>query len=126
MKATTVQEGYYQNGEFTSRRNYYDSVEVPPGFDLTEKEQEEFDDGDQQVYRTTDGKLFLDYQKAQDHAKTVSVPELDEVMELLAKVQVLCDLNKGKSPVLETIKDAVSKIQSDPDYLMDKYYDSTC
>ena len=123
MKFNSVITGhYYEDSGFCTRYNDYGTSVKPPG--VTDEEYKDFD---YEVYMTTDGKYFVNYDKAKAHQETLNVPELDEIGELLEKVKILCETNKDKSPLFATIKDAVSKLSGDGgSYMLDKYYDSTC
>jgi hypothetical protein len=124
----SVQSGYLTSDGFTTRSNdYMDTADLPSDAIATEEEKEAYAEGDNEVYRTADGKIFLDYTKAKAYQETLELPELNEVLEALEKVKVLCTLYKDKSPIFDTITDAVNQLQSDGgEELMDKYYDSTC
>lgn len=119
MKFNEVQEGYYYDTGFSTRYQEYGERETPPGL--------EDGDYDCEVYMTTDGKFFGDHEKAEAHQKTVNIPELDEVGELLEKVKVLCETHKDKSPLFSTIKNVIKEMGHDAgNEMLDKYYDSTC
>lgn len=116
--------GYYTSNGFTTRYTEYMDFEAPDEIQSQLKEDEEFDGT---VYRTIDGKLFLTDKDANAHQATLKIPELDEVLELLDKVKILCDLNKDKSPLLKTIKNVIDELNGDAgEALLDKYYDSSC
>lgn len=119
-----VQTGYYDtdNEQFVTRTKDWGTYGIPK--ELRTEENEE--DGYTEVYRTTDGKYFLDEKEAQKHEKTIDAPEVQEVAELLEKAKILCAKYKSEYPVLATVEDAIGQIENDPDYLMDKYHDSTC
>lgn len=114
-----VQSGYYTRVGFTTRLKDWVTPVTPPGMN-----QDDYD-GDE-VYRAADGKVFTDYDKAKKYNETLTIPELDEVFEQIEKLKLLCLASKDKAPVLETIADGLGTLAKDPDYMMDKYYDSTC
>lgn len=124
-----IVSGYVVYGKFTVRMNYYQSPdeELPDGVIGTDDEFESYKEGDdREVVRTADGKLFLNSQTAKEYAKNLVISELDEVLDLLNKAKLLALANKDKSPVLNTIADALDSVIENPDELMEKYYDSTC
>lgn len=127
-----VQFGYLVDGEFTTRVNYNwqsPDSELPKGVVATKEEVEAYknEETDREVYRTADGKFFLDFTAAKEHNKTVKIKELDEVMEQIEKLKILCEAGKSKAPVLATIQDALGQLSKDGgETMMDKYYDSTC
>jgi hypothetical protein len=80
-----------------------------------------------EFYRTTDGKIFYSKSNADAHQATLETPELDEVADKLNEALILAKANLGKSHVFKSIVDSIQHIDGDGgDYLMGKYYDSTC
>lgn len=129
MKATGVTSGYLTDYGFTTRYNEYESYyssDLDDDVIATNEEKEAWEAGDE-LYRTADGKLFLNYKTATEYAKTVEIPELNEVIELLEKAKILCEKYKDKSPLFSTMLNVFDEMKNDGgESMLDKYYDSSC
>ena len=102
---------------------YVEASELADGEHLTEEEIKDC----YEFWRTTDGKIFADYDTAVEHEKTVEIPELHELADKLNEALIFADKNKSKSHIFKTVASVLKRVNGDGgDYMMQKYYDSTC
>src|SRR5690606_25685210 len=90
-----ISEVYCVYGELIGRYPYGSADEYTDTVD-SYKEGEGFDSY-KPYFMTEDGKVFIYKENAEAHSKTLFIPELEEVQELLSKALLLAEANKDKA-----------------------------